>query len=113
MQPVHIETLSSKPAAAQIANILRNSSAPWLVWSVSDEGYMMAPASSREASAVRRYYPNIVAGEFLRDPLKVIAAQLIGARARSAIHGPANTPERKAWSAAYKRKRRAMARAAA
>ncbi|THD06134.1 hypothetical protein [Rhodanobacter lindaniclasticus] len=108
MQPIHIETLSAKPAAAQIANILRNSSAPWLVWSANDEGYMMAPASSREASAVRRYYPSIIAGSFLRDSPRAIAAQLKRARASAAVHGPANTPERKAWQAAYKRQRRAM-----
>lgn len=113
MQPIHIETLSAKPAAAQIINILRNSSAPWLVWSANDEGYLMAPASSHAAHAVRRYYPEIVAGEFLADPPQTIAANLVSARARAAISGPARTPGRKAYEAQYKRQRRALAKAAA
>ncbi len=113
MQPIHIETLSAKPAAAQIVNILRNSSAPWLVWSANDEGYLMAPASSHAAYAIRRYYPEIVAGEYLDDPTPIIAASLVSARARAALSGPARTPDRKAWEAQYKRKRRALAKAAA
>lgn len=112
MQPIHIETLRASLAATEVCNVLRNSSSPWLVWSANDEGYLMAPASSHEAAAVRRYYPEIIAGEFLFEPVKYIAAHLVAARSRAAIEGPATTPERKAWQAAYKRQRRAARKAA-
>lgn len=114
MQPIHIEVLKASAAAAEVCNILRKGSAPWLVWSANDEGYLMVPASSDTARSVRRYYPETIAGEFMAlSSADVIASSLIRARRMAAECGPANTPERKAWQAAYKRKRRALARAAA
>lgn len=114
MQPIHIKTLKASLAAAEVCNVLRKGSVPWLVWSANDEGYLMVPASSDTARSVRRYYPETIAGEFMAgSSADVIAPSLVRARHMAAECGPANTPERKAWQAAYRRKRREMVRAVA
>lgn len=114
MQPIHIETLKASSAAVEVCNILRKGSASWLVWSANDEGYLMVPASSAVARSVRRYYPETIAGEFMTESSPdVVSASLVRARRRAAEVGPANSFERRAYLAEYKRKRRAIARKAA
>ena len=107
MTPFHIEH-SSRKAATICCRVLERVTVPWLVWSVSDEGYMMAPVFSSEAIRIKRYYPECIAGEYKRPQKLKIMADMIEAKERQAIQVFTRTEERKEYERQYKANRRAM-----
>jgi hypothetical protein len=109
---VHINESVARAAAVAIRKILVRSGSPWLVWSVSDEGYSMAPASSREAANIRKYWPETIAGEFQHPVLReTLLSKLHNARARQAVSSDNRTDARRAYEAQYKARQRAKAAA--
>lgn len=114
MQPIHIDKPGKRAAAESCHQVLANAAGAWLIWSVGDEGCMMAPASSRHAANIRKYWPETIAGEFSRRASRAaIIAKLIEARDRVAVRADNRTDERRAYESQYKARQRAKSRAAA
>ena len=109
---IHINETTARHAVVACRNALARSQSAWLIWSVGDEGYKMAPSSSHEADSIRRYWPETVAGEF-RYPVArtVLLANLSEARDRQAVRGDNRTAKRRAYEAQYKARQRAKAAA--
>jgi hypothetical protein len=105
---IHIEAIQAKKAAAKCCQIMSRHSIEWLIWSVSDEGYMMAPAGSREARAVRRYYPEAVAGTYRRASIVELAGKLIEARESQSLKSGGRDDAQRAHDRKYKQRRREL-----
>ena len=112
MTPYHITTKNAAHAAIACCNVLERVTAPWLIWSAGDEGYLMAPATSRVAQNVRRYFPESIAGEYKRPDRKLINAALVDAKERQSAKNPCRNDERREWERKYKAMRRSMGMAA-
>ena len=112
---IHIEETNPAIAAQQVGAILERSTGPWLVWSACDEGYMLAPASSREAQSIRTYWAETVIGEMgsavdiatLRALLGKAATDV--ARVQLEMCDGARRDARNRWVREYRRKKARMA----
>lgn len=109
---IYINKTMARRAATACRRVLARSPSAWLIWSVGDEGYKMAPSSSHEADNIRKYWPETIAGEF-RYPVErpVLLANLSEARDRQAVRGDNRTDKRRAYEAQYKARQRAKAAA--
>jgi hypothetical protein len=114
MKPIQIPPSPVVAATAAVRAVMsRSPTVRWLVRSISDEGYEMAPVSSREAQAWLRWFPECVAGEFSAMGEGNLPNALLSAKFRVGERSTSRTEDRREWERQYKRAQRAKKRAAA
>ena len=110
--PVQIDECDSRKAASVVCGVLQRAHGnAWVVRCVADEGYQMAPASSRLASSWRRYFPETIVGEYLggRSMATKLAHAMSATREGMKVRDYGRSEARREWERQYKARRRAMA----
>lgn len=108
---IQITTPNIREAAHQI--IPRLDGKAWLIWSISDEGYMMTPVNSPEATSVLRFWPESIAGTYTTARVKALEQDLLAAKKAVALHEDNRTIERREYERLYKQSQRAKLKQAA